>query len=365
MRLTIEGKKVEDYEPKRKEKSNKKIKTLVWRDGGYGDAFYSYSLLEGFLKKFPLMSIEFISPSGAVLDIMSSSKKWKSFRTTYQAFGNMQHIFSKYYDVLINVSPDPYFLYSIGNNNIYDEEFNVILQKQIEAYGKDFLINPFSCGKNMNYIKENTEAIDVYNNLFNINAIFSDAKQSITDNDDYKNYEPTLNKNEYITFHQWAYVGHGNYSTKFWPYGYWRELARLIKENFDIPIIQLGAARETFMNGEINNYLGKTNFFQSCKLIENSLINVDVEGSLIHAAALLNSNSIAITGPTSYYWRHNDLPNIQYVLAKNTKCDLAPCENKCSQWNFKCNIETHSCLTNITPEEIFEIIKIQVNSKII
>jgi len=96
------------------------------------------------------------------------------------------------------------------------------------------------------------------------------------------------------------------------------------------------------------NFVGKTNILQLAALIKKCKVYLTPDSAPMHLAAAMGVPFIALFGPTDPA-RH--LPPAKYftVLRRDLKC--APC------YGTTCKINTHACMREITPEEVFKKIK--------
>jgi len=323
---------------------------------GFGDSFYAYAVLKAIKEAYPNSRLEFISPHD-------------TFRQVFQPVNFFDFQNKSYRDIhWINASPlqnyDIWFClrpmtYSAANPRLYTHEvYSVSLKRQIELHGEEFISNPKE-GERRMMGGGHLPAIDVYNHCLNLNADFYDAREVIASHSSYKDYENPFG-GDYITFHQWGYTKNG-YNTKFWPYEYWRELADKIRSEYGIRIIQLGAPNEIAMNGRIENRLGQTNFFNSCKIVENASLHIDIEGSMVHAAALMKAPTLCLSGPSMEYWRHEDSPDVDYLVNEGS-CHLMPCEANTHGWHWGCPLGHHKCMNELSVERVFEEAKRKMNS---
>jgi len=327
------------------------LKIGAWRDGGFGDSFYTYVVLKAIKKAYPNSNIDFISPHNTFKQVFCNTNFFNFINKNYQDIHRLNDKPLEQYDIWYCLRP---MNYSVAKSQLYEHEiYSVSLQRQIEIHGEEFTINPRIAEHKM-YGGGRLPAIEVFNHTFNLDANFYDAEEVITNHPDYQEYQNPF-KGEYITFHQWGYTRNGH-NAKFWPYEYWRELGSLLIKEYGIRIIQIGAPNEIPMGDKIENQLGKTNFFNSCKIIKESKLHIDIEGSLVHVAAMSNIPTICLAGPSMEYWRHNDCASIQYII-NNGACHLMPCEANTEGWHKRCCLEHHKCMNELSVDKVFEEIK--------
>lgn len=331
-------------------KSDPVIKIGAWRDGGFGDAFYAYSVLKSIQRVYPNSKIELLSPSKNFYQIFHNSIvdfSSKNYSDIHRITDNPLI----YYDIWFCLRP---MTYSISRPQmLLNEKYRKSIENQVKLHGEIFLKNP-RVAENKMYGAGKLPAIDVFNYCLNLDADFYDAIPVISNNKGYINYNNPF-KGDYITFHQWAYTSIG-FNSKFWPYENWERLANMIKKEYGIRIIQIGGAGEKPMGGPIENKLGNGNVFNSCKIIKDSKLHIDIEGSLIHCCALLNTKAISLTGPSMAYWRHYDNKNITYITSDN-ECKLMPCEENTDGWHRSCILKHHKCMSAISVDMVFDKVK--------
>lgn len=358
MKIKIIGKKEERQTPHPHLAIQPSVKIIAWRDGGHGDVFFAYATLKAIKRKFPNSSIRFLFPHGN-FEILRNHNICQSVEhMSYQQIYQIMHSWNDHCDVFFNLRPRTFSLYDkdkfIGTN--LEEHIKISTQRQLDAFGNDFLIRPIQSAEERIYGRGQIPACKVYSHLHNLDVNFQDSSELITKHHDYKNF--IVPDFKYITIHQHAYTGGTGWNTKFWTSEHWQELAKMLKQEFGVPVVQIGAGNETFLGGnDIDNWLGKSSFFGNCKLIQNSLIHIDIEGSLVHSAVLLGSKCVALRGASMLYWTHPDATNIRYVSAAPSCCELMPCEVQKRDWWLHCHQQHHNCMNQLLPEQVFEAVR--------
>lgn len=348
MRVRVHGNKPEKEIHTEYQEADSAIKIGAWRDGGFGDAFYAYSVLKAIKEAYPVSEIEFISPHDTFRQVFHNPG---FFGFSNKGYGEIHWINAnplQDYDMWFCLRP---MTYSAARPQLYSNKiYSVSLERQIALHGDAFLTNPRE-GEHRMYGGGRLPAIDVYNHCLNLDADFYDSIDVIRNHPDYKSYDNPF-KGDYITMHQWGYTKN-DYNTKFWQYEYWRELAERIQSEYGLRIIQLGAPGEIPMDGVIENRLGQTNFFNSCRIIEDAKLHIDIEGSMVHAAALVKAKTLCLAGPSMEYWRHLDSPDITYLVNEGS-CPLMPCEANTHGWHWRCCLEHHNCMNGLSSDRVFE-----------
>jgi len=333
----------------------------AWRDGGFGDAFFSYAVLKAIKRKFPESTIEFLTPQGTFSEVFKHQDFCIHRQSTYREIYQIQRSCLNVFDIFYCLRPSTFSVINwkkIKHTDYFNQLKNSATNQK-NFFGDYWEVNPEKAAGGKVWGNGAIQAIDGFNHIHCLDSNFDDAKESIENSRAFKEFENSkvfqeLKNQKFVTFHQWGFVGHGTWTTKFWPYEKWQELAKKIKKELGIRIIQIGGKNEIAMNGEIENFLDKNNFLESCRLIQEAQIHVDVEGSLIHAAALLNEPAIALTGPTGKYWRHEEKECVDYIFSK-PRCEIQPCEfSHGGSWNWGCPLSNHICMNEISVEQVFE-----------
>ena len=139
--------------------------------------------------------------------------------------------------------------------------------------------------------------------------------------------------------------------TKNWPV---RHIARLcdILSTKNIRVIITGTEKDQATIDELLHmtkakpavFAGKTNVLQLACLIQRCHVYVTPDSAPMHIAAAVKTPFIAFFGPTDPI-RHLPPADRFIVLKKDLSC--SPCYN-----GKHCKIQTHACMTEITPEEV-------------
>lgn len=152
-----------------------------------------------------------------------------------------------------------------------------------------------------------------------------------------------------------------------WPEKYFIELGNMIVENNRNVFILLTGTKhskiigddiEKSINKNIINLVGKTTIEELFLLYSVSHILVSVDSGPVHFAALTDLNIICIFGP--------DTPIAFAPLSKNCvnlTCGLNchPCYSVFNNRTANCKDNEKRCLTEISPEKVYEIIKEKIN----
>jgi len=148
----------------------------------------------------------------------------------------------------------------------------------------------------------------------------------------------------------------GIFATKTWEVEKFNNLINLIKEKYpDLTIVWLGTS---YKFGKLENIdvdlIGKTNFEELCVLLKYSLLNISVEGGLVHLKHFLNGKSVCLFGPTNIKF-------LGYEENINIKSNYSEkCSNGC-EWITANNNEGNCllaekpiCMQKLEPKVVYE-----------
>lgn len=342
----------------------KMIKIGCFRDGGFGDAFFAYATIKAIKRAYPSSHIELLCPHGSFLTLFHNCNFCSIRRASYGEIYEIEKRWQEYYDMWFSLRPRTYSAYdqSLLNYSSIRSICEVSIERQNSLHCEDFYIN-----KNKRDIAErklygdgDIEALDVMNYIHNLDSKFEEVREGI---------ESCLPRNmsmkdPYVTVHQWAFTGRGRFNSKFWPIDYWRKLANFIKNKLGYNIIQLGSTGEDFLGDPIINYLGRTDFFSSLRMMQDAVLHIDIEGSLIHASEALQIPCISLVGPSAKYWRHSRSNCITYVAPDPSLCDIMECERFEGGWHYRCAKKDGYalCMESISPEDVWNVIINKINT---
>lgn len=140
-------------------------------------------------------------------------------------------------------------------------------------------------------------------------------------------------------------------SMKNWDLKNWATVCRELKIKYPCTkIIQLGGPTSRRIEGVDECLIGKTDFVGSMKVLDRSMMHIDGDSGLVHAANILNVPCIVLFGPTNRKF---------FGYAENV--NLAPdycgdCWWLEPNWMSKCPIghETPKCMDSITPQKVLK-----------
>lgn len=143
------------------------------------------------------------------------------------------------------------------------------------------------------------------------------------------------------------------YETRCYPIEKWIEVIRLIRQEYNGPIVILGA-QEDFERCEsiacragknVYNMAGKFSLRESAACIAGARMFIGNDGALIHIASALNLPVVQLFGPAdSVCFGHHG--QHEHIIHK--ECPYNPCDET------HCRITQNWCMDRITPKEVFE-----------
>lgn len=169
--------------------------------------------------------------------------------------------------------------------------------------------------------------------------------------DDFSSLRPS---NTYITLN----YGAGNATsdntpqTKIWPYEYYEDLVRLLKEKFPLlNIVQIGDINARKIKGVDSHILGKS--LEVIKfLLKNAFFHFDCESGLPHLATQLGTKCFVVFGVS--------MPEIfGYKSNVNIKSDVCGgCVSLSKNWYIKClRYNRPECMYSIKPSKVFSLME--------
>lgn len=169
--------------------------------------------------------------------------------------------------------------------------------------------------------------------------------------DDITNFN-SLRLGKYITMN----FGNGESQTnahiaKTWPKDRFESLVVLIKQEYDIQIVQIGAKKAEIIKGTDRQFLG-ARFGLVAQILKHAILHIDIEGGMTHLASQLGTKCAVLFGPTpmDYYAYENNI-NIQAGTCHNCY-GLYQDVNRCAR-----NMIEPECMYSITPDIVIKRIK--------
>jgi ADP-heptose:LPS heptosyltransferase len=144
-------------------------------------------------------------------------------------------------------------------------------------------------------------------------------------------------------------------ATKMWSLDHWRELVRLLKAELpQFKIVQLGGATSCPIEGVDVNLVNQTTITEAFGMISGSVIHIDGDSGLVHAATALSVPCVVLFGPTPDYF---------YGYPENANLRAGTCSDACywmkPDWLNRCPLgfEAPKCMDDIGPEEAMEAVR--------
>lgn len=160
----------------------------------------------------------------------------------------------------------------------------------------------------------------------------------------------------YITVHDGIDSGTdvAGRATKTWHIAFWGELVRLIRKEFtNIQVIQLGGPKSRPIPGVDMNYTGEKSIVESFEILKHSMLHIDGDSGLVHAAKAMGVQSMVMFGPTDLkFFGYKDNMNL-----KPFQC--GGCWWLTENWNSECpaGFGAPGCMDSFTPKYMFEVFK--------
>ncbi|GAC1567099.1 MAG: lipopolysaccharide heptosyltransferase II [Ktedonobacteraceae bacterium] len=163
-----------------------------------------------------------------------------------------------------------------------------------------------------------------------------------------------------------CHVGSNNGQSKRWPIPYWATLLdRFIREQGaqvvltgapdDLPLIERVTSR---MEQTAFNLAGKTTLAQLAALLNAADLLVTGDSGPMHIAAAVGTPLIAIHGPTDPA-HSGPVSTTATILKSDIWC--SPCYNATD--TADCRYYTTQCMKNITPTQVFQVVKEKLGEK--
>lgn len=139
-------------------------------------------------------------------------------------------------------------------------------------------------------------------------------------------------------------------STKQWDLNRWEVLIKLLKQNYPTTkIIQLGSTTSREIPGIDLQMINKTTLTDCFNVLSKSMLHIDGDSGLVHAASRLGVPCVVLWGPTdeNYYgWTNN-------LNLTNSPCPLA-CHPR-DGWMKSCLVGNEkTCVDNILVSDVFK-----------
>lgn len=345
--------------PKRPPKGNE-IYIAFIIEGGLGDFLININFIHCLIEKVYQTNIH--------IDIITNSKSFaQSLIPDLPGLHKIKVIekikyLKGYYDLEIKIFRRPYILYK---NIERIKNFAPQLLPFLSAW--EVKQEQFSLlYDNAPYLEGTADILDAADgkkrfvqadiaNLLNMDYTFKAAIKTDKEKETLQKFN--LFRRTYITIAREVGYDKVVESTKLWPLDNYRELTKLIKQNFpNVTIAEIGAGKGTRIAENIDVVLsGKTSLEEAKAIIKNSLLHIDTEGGLSYLRhALHGGASIILMGPTD--------PNIYNLEGNICICSKAcpiHCAELLPQWQENCHKikDKNICMKSITVDMVFSEVK--------
>lgn len=140
-------------------------------------------------------------------------------------------------------------------------------------------------------------------------------------------------------------------STKLWPLPYYRELIEAIKQHYpQYQIVEIGTGKGERIGNTHLNLAGKTSLEEVKVILKNAALHIDSEGGLVHLRHALQSGpSLVFFGPSS----PDVLGYSENLNLRGNGCPIF-CEFYSCNWQEKCVLNKHVCMTSLKPKTVLE-----------
>lgn len=139
-------------------------------------------------------------------------------------------------------------------------------------------------------------------------------------------------------------------STKQWDIDYWRTLVNALHtEHPDYEIIQLGSSTSRPIEGVDKCLINQTTLTQAFQILSRSMLHIDGDSGLVHAATRMNVPCVVMFGPTpDYFYGYPQNMNLRSAVCKE------PCFWTTKTWMDKCPKEYSEpvCMNYIQPSQV-------------
>ena len=320
-----------------KTKNIKKI--LILRFGAIGDVVHSTALFRSIKKKYPYISIHYVSfkiPSLNIQHDPDLDKVWISKGKTYKQLYKLAKILKKEkFDVFINLQPGirtRIFAFMLGVN------INLIYKKTFKQHA---VKNFWETGKNLFKNIEQDKELKLYIN--------EDVKNKVAGMID------EINKKKLIIAFNMA-VSPTRQGRK-WPLEYWQELAKKFLEKYECKIILTGSdADKNFsenlldISPKIKSFCGKVSIEENTALL--SFCNLVISGDTgpLHIATAVKTPVIGLYGAAPIS-RTGPYGENCIALHSNRLC--VPCNKRKCKYLKHAEIYT-PCLIDIKPDLVLK-----------
>jgi len=168
-----------------------------------------------------------------------------------------------------------------------------------------------------------------------------------------------LPESNYILFHPWP-GGYKSYM-KEWSKENWLALAKKLSD-LGHKIYVTGAKADMEVTdelvkqseGTLHGIAGLYNLLDTAVIVQNATLLVSVNTGIMHIGAALDTNMVALNGPTSVKRWGPVSANAINIYPQNAKCGYL-------HFGYEYNKSTVNCMALISVEEVFEAVLKQLN----
>lgn len=325
---------------------------------GIGSAVIKKCIYEEMHRLFPQAKIDLYSMIKKD-DLQAIYGAEPSLNTIFHENGNLYKTQREHYTIAINTLNC--ILLDHANFDYLEKNYPEEAKRfyRLDHFCKTDAGNP---SRHLNFIHINRALYrgeDCYT-VFSARGIFDihDRTIHLSLNDDWRAEFDALHLHHYITLN----YGNGQSMTqaeavdKQWPFAYFQEVVRKIKEQYpDIEIVQLGAPGAQLLDG-VDHYLFGKNLELIKYVLKHAIFHLDIEGGLVHLASQLGTKCIVLFGPTRKEF---------YGYKNNINLTAGNCHGCCQLYEdaFHCarDMEKPECMYSITPEMVMEAVRGYLN----
>jgi hypothetical protein len=140
-------------------------------------------------------------------------------------------------------------------------------------------------------------------------------------------------------------------ATKQWKWTHWNDLVvKLHRAHPTIAIIQIGSKTARVIDGVDENLINKTTLPEVFDVISKSILHIDTDSGLAHAATAMGVPCVVLFGPTpKEFYGHPQNQNV----SRETSC-RGGCFHLTQNWMDKCpaGYQTPQCMDDIEPADV-------------
>lgn len=151
-------------------------------------------------------------------------------------------------------------------------------------------------------------------------------------------------------------------ATKTWNIRHWAATIEMIKARFPhLMVLQIGSPSSRQIPGVDVSLIGKTTVVQALEVLSKSLLHIDGDSGLVHAAQHLGVQCVVMFGPTpaDFFGYRNGNNNLQIGECRS-------CFWLHDKWLERCPLgkPVPECMDNITPDTVFDAAERRLNGEV-